>query len=222
MCIDVDELPTDDFQAAEPGYDDANAVEASSLAIPTISTPLCRQLLEKLANTNDEDIMDSLANLCLFGELMYKPPTGSAAQPADDLTRPYSLSMRIENLLTKTNQQRQLHINTLAARHDPRAQRGDSLIFNDDDMREVLNEWRKQPQTWMRSDTLQNLSNLTPQAVHQKTKSAFSTMLFKLVGDKSLTATFPHMQCCTACLYPQRLCQSLEGRQRNHGVQKST
>jgi hypothetical protein len=139
MCIDVDGLPTDDFEAAEPGNDDANAVEASSLAIPTISTPLYGQLLEKLANTNDAGIMESLANLCLFGKLNYKPPTGSAAQPADDMTRPYSLSMRIENLLAKTNHQRQLHINTLTARHDPRAQRGDSLIFNDADMKEVLN-----------------------------------------------------------------------------------
>ena len=109
------ELPTDHFQAAETGYDDDNISQASSLAIPTKSTPLYRQLLEKLADTNDDDIMDSLANLCLFSELRSKPPTGSAAQPADDLTGPYSLSMRIENILTKTNQQRQLHINRLAA-----------------------------------------------------------------------------------------------------------
>ena len=50
----------------------------------------------------------------------------------------------------------------------------------------------------MRSDTLQNLSNLTPQAVHQKTKSAFSTMLFELFGDKSLTETFIRFPICSA------------------------
>ena len=96
------------------------------------------------------------------------------------------------------NQQRQLHINRLAARHDHRAQQGDSLIFNDDDMTEVLNQWRKEPQTWMRSDTLQNLSKLRPQAAHQKTKGAFSTMLFELFGNKSLTETFIRFPICSA------------------------
>ena len=105
--------------------------------------------------------------------------------------------MRIENILSKTNQQRQLHINRLAARHDHRAQQGGSLIFNDDDMTEVLNQWRKEPQTWMRSDTLQNLSKLRPQAAHQKTKGAFSTMLFELFGNKSLTETFIRFPICS-------------------------
>ena len=106
--------------------------------------------------------------------------------------------MRNENILSKTNQQRQLHINRLAARHDRRAQQGDSLIFNDDDMTEVLNQWRKEPQTWMRSDTLQNLSKLRPQAAHQKTKGVFSTMLFELIGNKSLTETFIRFPICSA------------------------
>ena len=93
-CFDdssVEELAADDFQAAELRYDDAHAVEATSLAIPTESTPLYSRLIAKL---------------CLHGLLQFKAPTGSAAQPAVDLTTPYSLSMRIENLLNKPKKQR--------------------------------------------------------------------------------------------------------------------
>ena len=165
----------------------------------SISTPLYDQLLQKLANTNDEGILASLASLCLFGELKNKAPVGSAAQPAEDLPGPYSLSQRIEWLLFQTNEQRRLHIDRLAARLDPRAKSWDTVIFNEDDMREELTEWRKRPETWMKSDTLQSLSTLdSPQAVHQKIHRAFSAMLFQLFGNKSLTETLIRFPLCSA------------------------
>jgi hypothetical protein len=131
----------------DDGNADDNASLASHLEIPRMSTPLYNELLEKLASTDDQLIMESLANLCLFGPLKDKAPAGSAEQPAfGHLTQPYSLSMRIENLLFKTKEQRELHIARLSARHDPRAQHGDTFIFNDEDMKEVLNAWRNQPE----------------------------------------------------------------------------
>ena len=65
-----------------------NLSEAPSLVIPTSSTPLYSALLEKLANTNDERIMEPLASIRFFGDLKNKPPAVSAAQQDHDLTAP--------------------------------------------------------------------------------------------------------------------------------------
>jgi hypothetical protein len=175
---------------SEELYDDT-ASEAPSLAIPSIATPLYKAFLEKMEATGDDAMMENLANFCLFGPLRNKAPSGSAEPPAEyNAGLPYSLGMRIENLLTKTNEQRQKHIARLASRNDPRANHGNELVFNDDDMKELLNNWRHEPETWMTQDTLTTLQNLPTQKKHQTTKSAFSTMQFQLFGNISLTQTF--------------------------------
>ena len=91
--------------------------------------------------------MESIASICLFGDLKNKPPAVSAAQPDHDLTSPYDLSMRVECLLARTNERRELHIARLAQRNDPRLCHTGFLIFHDEDMKEILNEWRNQPET---------------------------------------------------------------------------
>ena len=171
---------------------------ALSLGIPTSSTPLYSTLLEKLANTDDVSIMDSLASMCLFGDLQNKPPAINAAQPDHDPTSPYDLSMRVECLLEKIKEQRELHIARIAKRKDPRLRHKDRLIFHDRDMREIMNAWRSQPETWMKSETLQKLKNYTTQQCHQTIKSAFSTMLFSLFGNKSFTETCIRYPVCSA------------------------
>ena len=171
---------------------------ALSLGIPTSSTPLYSTLLEKLANTDDVSIMDSLASMCLFGDLQNKPPAISAAQPDHDPTSPYDLSMRVECLFEQIKEQRELHIARIAKRKDPRLRHKDRLIFHDRDMREIMNAWRSQPETWMKSETLQKLKNYTTQQCHQTIKSAFSTMLFSLFGNKSFTETCSRYPVCSA------------------------
>ena len=111
----------------------AEISQALSLAIPTASTPLYTALLEKLANTDDESIMDSLASICLFGDLKYKPPAVSAEQPDRDPTSPYDLAMRVECLLGKTKAQRDLHIARIDQRNDPRLRAREPLIFHEED-----------------------------------------------------------------------------------------
>ena len=107
--------------------------------------------------------------------------------------------MRIANLLFKTNEQRQLPIARLLAKGDPRAQRGDTLVFNEDDMTELLNEWRQQPHTWMRTDTLNELQDIhSNQTSYQKTRGAFSAMQFHLFGNKHLTQTLIRFPICSA------------------------
>ena len=178
--------------------DQSELSRALSLVIPTSSTPLFSTLLEKLANTDDESIMDCLASICLFGDLQNKPPAVSVAQPDHDPTSPYDRSMRVECLLEKTNEQRELHIARIAERSDARLHHKDCLIFHDEDMKEIMNAWRNQPKTWMKNETLQKLQNDTPQERHQKIKSAFSTMLFSLFGNKSLTDICIRYPVCSA------------------------
>ena len=65
-------------------------------------------------------------------------------------------------------------------------------------MKEIMNAWRNQPKTLMKKETLEKHQNYTTQESHQKTKSAFSTMLFELFGNKSLTETCIRYPVCSA------------------------
>ncbi len=175
----------------------AEPTEAPSLAIPSAETPLYEALLEKLARTNDENIMEDLANFTLFGKLQAQAPFGSAEQPAD-IPLPYLLGLRIENLLSVTNKRRQKHIEKLAARNDPRSRMGEGLVFSDADLQEAINDWRNEPGTWMRPENLEKLSGMTRQKQHQYCKSRFATMLFQLFGSHSLAETFLKFPICNA------------------------
>ena len=135
----------------------------------------------------------------MYGDLQNKPPAVSAARPDHDPISPYDLSMRVECLLEKTNEQRELHIARLAERRDPRLCHGDCLIFDDDDVIEIMNAWRNQGKKWMKNETLQKLQDYTPQQCHQKTKGALSTMLFELFGNKSFTETCIRYPVCMQC-----------------------
>ena len=192
---DTAEAPNASSSAAQPASSAviAEPVEAPSLAIPTASTPLYNALLEKLAGTGDENILEDLAFLTLFGALMTKAPFGSAEQP-----HLYRLSLRIESLLTATNKQRQKHIDRLLQRQDPRASRGESLVFSDDDQKEALAAWRNEPQDWMKPENLAKLSSMTQQKRHQACRSKFSVFLFEFFGSRSLTETFLKFPVCSA------------------------
>ena len=196
---DTAEAPNSSSSAAQPASSAviAEPVEAPSLAIPTASTPLYNALLEKLAGTGDENILEDLAALTLFGALKTKAPFGSAEQHAD-MSLPYSLSLRIESLLTVTNKQRQKHIDRLLQRQDPRASRGESLVFSDEDQREALLAWRNEPQDWMKPENLAKLSSMTPQVRHKTCRSNFSVHLFEFFGNRSLTKAFLKFPACSA------------------------
>ena len=45
--------------------------EAPSLVIPSSETPLYDALLDKLCHTGDEDVMERLAELCIFDKLIH-------------------------------------------------------------------------------------------------------------------------------------------------------
>ena len=141
--------------------------------------------------------MDALADFGNFDKLKFKKPYGSAEQPADKRDDPYQLGLRTEHLLAVTNKQRSNHIERLASRHDVRAQSPNTLVFTIDDMKEIMNQWRKHPATW--SNSLEDINEMqTSQAKHLKFKSNFNTMLFQIFGNKALVELFVRFPMCSA------------------------
>ena len=106
--------------------------------------------------------MELLADFYLFDKLRNKAPRSSAEQPAENTEDPYSLGMRIEHLLDATNTQREKQIARLASRNDPRAQAGETLVFEESDMKQTLNAWRREPETWMESKSQQTVNAREP------------------------------------------------------------
>ena len=88
----------------------------------------------------DEDVMERLAELCIFDKLMHKRPCGSAKQPAHYCSDPYLLGLRTEHLLSVAKTQRAHQLDRLASRNDARVNLAHTLVFHGDNMRETMNE----------------------------------------------------------------------------------
>ena len=172
---------------------------APSLVLPSIETPLYNALLDKLNSTDDTDLMEQLAELCVFDKLKYQKPFHSAEQPARKSGDPYSLGLRINHLLSVTQTQRAHHITRLVSKGDRRAREAELLIFDADDMREIMNSWRKQPLTWMDAKSLELLAQTkNDQQYHKDCKRKFSVMLFHLFGNKALVDVLIRFPICSA------------------------
>ena len=59
--------------------------------------------------------------------------------------------------------QRNSHIARIGQRNDPRLRAREPLIFDDEDMKDTLNAWKRQPETWMKKETLEKLKNCLQQ-----------------------------------------------------------
>ena len=171
---------------------------APSMIMPTPETPLYSALLKKIEKGSNENPMESFAELYMFDKLKFKQPYGSAEQPRNNIQDPYEVALRVEHLLQVTQEQRLKHIARLKERNDLRADQPDTVVFNGDDMSEILNAWRSQPRTWMRESTWQRLQNIESwQAYHQKLRGNFNTMLFQLFGNKALVDFFIRYPICS-------------------------
>jgi len=197
----------DDADCDEPEYpthlwsdtDEDIISVAPSLSLPSVHTPLYNDLLEKLSGSDDAESIDTLADLFIFRQLKWKKPHGSAEQPAQSSNDPYSLGLRVEHLLNVTQTQRSHQIARLATRSDPRVESPDTLEFSPRDMKELMNAWRQQPETWMDPASLTKVNAMTTQQdYHQACKKRFNTMLFQLFGNKSLVETFIRIPICSA------------------------
>ena len=108
--------------------------EAPSLSLPSPETPLYSALFGKLSAEGGEGLIESLADMFLYGSLQRKEPYGSAEQPAQSPNDPYALGLRVEHLLKVTMVQRSLQIARMASRNDCRAATWPTLIFSTNDM----------------------------------------------------------------------------------------
>jgi hypothetical protein len=172
---------------------------APSLMLPSLETPLYNDLLKRLSTTGDEEVMERLADFCLYDELRYQRPHGSAEQPANNIGDPYALGLRVEHLLFVTHTQRGNQIARMTARKDARARAPHQLIFSPTEMAEAMNEWRKEPKTWMKPESLQFVNAMdNHQEYHLACKSRFNTMLFQIFGNKALVELFVKFPMCSA------------------------
>ena len=143
--------------------------------------------------------MERVAEFCIFDKFKYKRPCGSAEWPAKSRNDPYSLALRTEHMLFVVNAQRANHLARLVSRNDARANRPHTLVFNADDMRETMNEWRKRPETWMDPQSLEKVAAMeTRQEYHQACKNKFNTMLFELFGNKCFVELCVRFPICSA------------------------
>ena len=162
-----------------------------SLILPSPETPLYNALLENLSTTDDDNVMESLADFCVFDKLKFKKPYGSAEQLAAKTNDPYLLGLRMEHLLAVAHEQRSKHFARLTSRYDARADLPHSLVFTADDMKNTMNSWKHQRETWMQKQSLQIVNDIqNRQAYHQALKSKFSTMLFEVIGNRALVELF--------------------------------
>jgi len=170
---------------------------ARSLILPSPETRLYDALLEKLTETGDNKVMEKFEELCVSGKLKIKKPHGSAERLAIQTDDPYSLGVRVEYLLLTTKQQRSKHFERLRSEGDARANDSE-LVFGKKDMKTIMNEWRKEPETWMKEESLQKVNALENRKEYQRAvKSKFSTMLFELFGNKALVDLFIRTPICS-------------------------
>ena len=108
---------------------------------------------------------------------------------------PMSLSFKMERLLTKCKHRREVHITSLRRRSDPRCsaeQPADDylMIFGDDDMKIIYNDWREDVHSYMKDSTLAAHAAMSRQEAHQLRKSTHGAYLFHLSGCKWLLREF--------------------------------
>ena len=148
-------------------------------------TPLYDSFLDSMQKAGaGRDILDFLATECFFGDLCYYDKRGQ------EYPQPVSIAWKMEVMLGEVLEQRKLHIDRLKAAGDPRASpwRGRDglprLKFTSEDMKEIMNSWRLDVESWMHLSTLAVYHD-SPKW-HQIGKAAFSAFLQHLCGCKFL------------------------------------
>ena len=101
----------------------------------------------------------------------------------------------MERLLTICKDRRELHITWLRTKGDPRCsaeQPADDylMIFGEDDMKIIYNNWRAYVHSYMKASTLAAHATMRRQRAHLLTKSTHGTYLFHLSGCKFLLREF--------------------------------
>ena len=116
----------------------------------------------------------------------------------EELEKPMPLSTKMEKLLTVCKRRRELHIEYLREKGDPRCsadQPADDyfMTFDEDDMKRIYNTWRKDVHSYMQDSTLtthETMESQRPQDAQQLDKQIHGAHLFHLSGCKFLLRQF--------------------------------
>ena len=164
-------------------------MRSRNLYIPQKNAPLTRQLVANLADADDDDVYgSSLAEL--ERTYMFRLVPDIPVPGHWDVTSPTPWQ-RLEWVLELLHKQREQHNHKLMLRKDPRVSAAQpDIIFSNQDMIDILNEWRATPEKWMKAVNLEKLPHLAKQAKHQAVKGSFNAMKFQLLGNAALVNYF--------------------------------
>ena len=96
--------------------------------------------------------MDYIENCCFKGKLLSMDKYG------EPYSTPVPLSVKMEKLFRQALAQRNLQLRRLRDRHRSLPRRDRKM--QPEDMNEIYNTWRKDVDSWMRSDTLSKYREL--------------------------------------------------------------
>ena len=93
--------------------------------------------------------------------------------------REFTAAEKLEELISQTNGQREKHC------EDPA-----SHIFQEYEIKNILDEWKGEYKQWMRPEKLQQTWKMSPQELHIELRRAFRTYLFQLAGSYEMIICF--------------------------------
>ena len=160
-------------------------------------TPLYDKFIANLDGEGEANLLNELAETFMFGDVAHINVHG------DRVDRRVPLAVKAEDLLEVTEAQRHRHYERLRARRDPRTMlyNLESFWFNNDDMKEIFNEWKKDYKSWLHTASISQYESLLrtyPQGAHKLLHSRYHTYLFQLFGSKVLTHKFIELPLCSA------------------------
>ena len=172
-------------------------VKASDLEVPLSSTPLCAMLAQNFAELDadnaDHRALDELEQTFMFGNVPTKQVPGHW-----DAENPSRLE-RLEWVLQLLQEQRDTHTRKRQNQKDARISAAQpDILFTDDDMKEIMNSWRLNPEKWMHPDNLARLKDMSGNAPHDFLKSRFGAMKFQLLGNEALVDHLIRFNLCGA------------------------
>ena len=182
--------------AEQPATSSGTQQPAAEPLVLKEATPLWDAFLDKVSEADDDNaasiIVNYIAHKCFYDKLCHIDEYG------EKLEKPMSLSTKMERLLTVCKRRRELHIEYLREKGDPRCsaeQPADDyfMTFDVDDMKRIYNTWRRDVHSYMQDSTLkahETMENVRPQNARQLEKSTHGTHLFHLSGCKFLLRQF--------------------------------
>ena len=164
--------------------------------------------MERLAarETDIVDFFECIKSAFMYGDVLFVDSSNEKTQ--NRVPWPW----KFENFLRVTQEKRAAHFVTLAAgsARDRLRARDENLIFEDKDMKMIINNWREDVQSWMREDSLREYRNIRNRgARNQYRRCRFNTYELTLIGNKVLVRKFIQFPLFRGDAHPSQAVQIL-------------